>query len=198
MEPWLFLKHGLTSFLFYCYNSVEYFFRFVHYLKWTLHVNVMVCNLNFQLQHFAFRLLFWCLRLMISFCCSLWALRNLWFKTCRVIERNISSTFTLSLAEVSNSSMSICRAKRWASSVITTLRSGSSFLLPTKNTAHKFTLELQQHQNSERVQYPLSSLPNTLFTTSQLFCISSSHLLTLANDSPLVTSYTIMTPCVPL
>lgn len=42
------------------------------------------------------------------------------------------------------------------------------------------------------------NLPKTLLTTSQLCSISWSQRFTLANDSPFVTSYTIITPCVPL
>lgn len=131
---------------------------------------VVVGRRMFQLQHLLFRLFFACFfKVILSFCCSFCALRSLCCSTCRVMARNISSTLILSLADVSNSSMSIWRAKRCASSVMTTLRSGSSFLLPT----------------------------NTLLTTSQLFCISSNHLRTFANDSPFVTSYTMITPCVP-
>uniref|UniRef100_A0A6B0TW75 Putative secreted protein n=1 Tax=Ixodes ricinus TaxID=34613 RepID=A0A6B0TW75_IXORI len=73
---------------------------------------------------------------------------------------NISSTLMFSLALVSNSWMPIWSAKRWASSVSTTFRLGSSFLLPTR----------------------------ILLTTSQFCSISCSQRLTLAKDSPLVTS----------
>lgn len=88
---------------------------------------------RFQLQHlFCFLLPFLMETTMRSFCSST-ALRSFCFSTCRVMDINMSSTLRLSLADVSNSSISICRAKRCASSVITTLRSGSSFLFPTAN-----------------------------------------------------------------
>lgn len=144
----------------------------------------------FQLQHLLFRLFFCCFfKVILSFCCSFCALRSLCCSTCRVMARNISSTLILSLADVSNSSMSIWRAKRCASSVMTTFRSGSSFLLPTAIEEINYLLlcYLDMH----------STLPNTLLTTSQLFCISSNHRRTFANDSPFVTSYTMITPCVP-
>lgn len=56
-------------------------------------------------------------------------------KTRSVIARNISSTLIFSFADVSNSWMPIWVAKRPASSRKTTLRSGSSHLLPTKTRA---------------------------------------------------------------
>ena len=109
--------------------------------------------------------------------------------TSSVTALNISSTLILSLAEVSNNLIPIWSANLLASSVKTTyfwkkwemmavtwysieptFLSGSSFLFPTK----------------------------ILLTTSQLASISCNHLLTLAKLSPLVTSYTTMTPCVPL
>lgn len=40
--------------------------------------------------------------------------------------------------------------------------------------------------------------PNIRHTSSQFWLISCSHRLTLTKDSALVTSYTTMTPCVPL
>ena len=86
---------------------------------------------RFQLQHLLFFLPLDFFKLIVSFCGSFCALRNLCCRTCRVIAMNISSTLILSLADVSNNSISICWANRWASSVITTFRSGSSFLLPT-------------------------------------------------------------------
>ena len=48
-----------------------------------------------------------------------------------------SSTLMLSFALVSNSSMPICSAKRCASCVSTTLRSGSSSLLPTTTSCSR-------------------------------------------------------------
>lgn len=90
------------------------------------------CRSRFQLQHFRRLVPGVFFRWMVSFCCSLEVVRSLCWSTCLVIDRNISSTLMLSLADVSNSSMSICFAKRCASSVITTFLSGSSFLLPTR------------------------------------------------------------------
>ena len=63
--------------------------------------------------------------LACSFCSFLVA------STWRVMALNISSTFLLSLALVSNSWIPIWLAKRWASSVRTTFRSGISSLFPT-------------------------------------------------------------------
>lgn len=90
------------------------------------------CRSRFQLQHFRRLVPGVFFRWIVSFCCSLEVVRSLCWSTCLVIDRNISSTLMLSLADVSNSSMSICFAKRCASSVITTFLSGSSFLLPTE------------------------------------------------------------------
>lgn len=42
------------------------------------------------------------------------------------------------------------------------------------------------------------SSPNIRHTSSQFWLISCNHRLTLTKDSALVTSYTTMTPCVPL
>lgn len=91
-------------------------------------------NAKVNQQHLLFFLLCARFKLMVSLvCCAFCAFcNNLCFNTFSVIVRNISSTFILSLADVSNNWMSICLAKRWASSVITTFESGSSFLLPTE------------------------------------------------------------------
>lgn len=116
---------------------------------------------RFQLQHlFCFLLPFLLETTMRSFCCSSTALRSFCFNTCRVMDRNMSSTLRLSLADVSNSSISICRAKRCASSVITTLRSGSSFLFPTAS-----------RRDSKNVQFTDSQLKTNIYVLQLLHLI---------------------------
>ena len=108
---------------------------------------------EFHLQHEFFFFLsgplgrFCVIRMPVSFdWLSRWALLEL--RTRSVIARNISSTWMFSFADVSNSWMPIWEAKRDASSFNTTLRSGSSHLLPTR----------------------------TRLTSSQFWLISCSHL----------------------
>lgn len=141
-------------------------------------------------QHFLFLLPWDRFKLMVSLVCwAFWAFcNNLCFSTFSVIVRNISSTFKLSLADVSNNWMSICLAKRWASSVITTFESGSSFLLPTAINIKRIKLILIRRSGIWPGDGWKTNLPKTLLTTSQLCSISCSHRLTLANDSPFVTS----------
>lgn len=117
---------------------------------------------RFQLQHlFCFLLPFLLETTMRSFCCSSTALRSFCFNTCRVMDRNMSSTLRLSLADVSNSSISICRAKRCASSVITTLRSGSSFLFPTAS----------RRDSKNDVQFKDSQLKTNIYVLQLLHLI---------------------------
>lgn len=115
------------------------------------------------------------------FCCQLWKVReeNLWD-----LRRKCAEDLFKFVWE---------QGKRGLAIVETFLCGCWSFFLLRPLLINLFLAKLVNLFSSSTHR----NLPRTLFTTSQFESISWSHRLTFANDSPLLTSYTTITPCVP-